>query len=165
MTSRMRRGRATAAPGSCGKGRRSVGAEQPALPQCFKHCGEMVGGRAVEAFEPVLVEKRGERRLGERRLTEDSEQRGRRLVLLARQRRQDRGTLGSIAIERVGTRSEPEFDEPPPLARGEHTSTISSPERVLELGPRTTSPRRYFARPAVRSSGICLTPGHRDLSR
>jgi hypothetical protein len=32
-------------------------------------------------------------------------------------------------------------------------------------GPRTTSPRRYFARPAVRSSGICLTPGHRDLSR
>ena len=79
----------------------------------------MSGGRTVEPFEPILIEKRGERRLAERRLPEDPEKRGRRLILLALERRQYRGALGRVAIERVGSRPEPELDEPAPLGRGQ----------------------------------------------
>jgi hypothetical protein len=43
----------------------------------------MGSGRAVEPFEPILIEERGERRLAERRLPDNAEQRGRRLVILA----------------------------------------------------------------------------------
>ena len=77
----------------------------------------MSGGRAVEPFEPILIEERGERRLAEFRLPEDPEKRGRRLILLALERRHDRGALGRLAIERVGSRPEPELDEPAPLGR------------------------------------------------
>ena len=71
--------------------------------------------RAVEPFEPVLIEKRGEGRLPECRLPYDPEKRGRRLILLASKRRQDRGALGRVAIECVGARPEPELDETSPL--------------------------------------------------
>jgi hypothetical protein len=39
--------------------------------------------RSVEPFEPILIEKRGERRLPERRLPDDPEQRSPGLVRLA----------------------------------------------------------------------------------
>ncbi len=57
------------------------------LPQCFDHCGEMGRSRAVEPFEPILIEERGKRRLPQRRFPDDPEQRSRRLVRLALQRR------------------------------------------------------------------------------
>ena len=79
----------------------------------------MARGRAVEAFEPILVEERGERRLSERRLPDDPEQRGRRLIRLALQRRQHRSALGRVTVERVRTGPEPELDEPSPLGRGQ----------------------------------------------
>jgi len=47
----------------------------------------MGGGPSVEPFEPILIEERRERRLAERRLPYDPEERGRRLILLPRQRR------------------------------------------------------------------------------
>jgi len=59
----------------------------------------MLGSGAVEAFEPVLIEERGERRLAEPRLPNDPEQRGRRLVGLALQHRHSRRTLGRGTIE------------------------------------------------------------------
>ena len=75
--------------------------------------------RAVEPFEPVLIEKRGEGRLPECRLPYDPEERGRRLILLPRQRRQNRGALGRVTIKRVRTGPEPELDEGSPLGRGQ----------------------------------------------
>jgi hypothetical protein len=80
----------------------------------------MVGGRAVEALEPILVEERGERWLSEGRFPDDPKQRGRRLIRLARQRRQHRSALGRVTVERVRTRPEPELDEPSALRRGQH---------------------------------------------
>jgi hypothetical protein len=79
----------------------------------------MAWRRPVEPFEPVLIEKRGERRLPERRFPDNAEQRGRRLIRLARQRRQNRGTLGGVPIEGVGAWPEPEFDQPAPRWRGQ----------------------------------------------
>jgi hypothetical protein len=75
--------------------------------------------RAAEPFEPVLIEKRGERRLPECRLPYDPEERGRRLILLARKRRQNRGALGRITIECVGAGPEPELHEASPLGWGQ----------------------------------------------
>ena len=34
---------------------------------CSDHCGEVARSRAVEIFEPVLIEKRGKRAIGRRR--------------------------------------------------------------------------------------------------
>jgi hypothetical protein len=79
----------------------------------------MAWRRPVEPFEPVLIEKRGQRRLPERRFPDNAEQRGRRLIRLARQRRQNRGALGSVTIERIGARPEPELDQPTPGWRGQ----------------------------------------------
>jgi hypothetical protein len=79
----------------------------------------MAWRRPVEPFEPVLIEKRGERRLSERRFPDNAEQRGRRLVRLARQRRQNRGALGGIPIEGVWTGTEPELDQSPSRGRGQ----------------------------------------------
>jgi len=42
---------------------------------------------SVEPLEPILIEERSKRRLPERRLPTNAEQRGRRLVGLALQRR------------------------------------------------------------------------------
>jgi len=75
--------------------------------------------RAVEPFEPVLIEKRGEGWLPECRLPYDPEERGHRLILLARKRRQNRGALGRITIECVGAGPEPELDEAAPLGWGQ----------------------------------------------
>jgi hypothetical protein len=47
----------------------------------------MACSRSVEPLEPILIEERGERRLAERRLPDNAEQRGRGLVGLAPQRR------------------------------------------------------------------------------
>jgi hypothetical protein len=79
----------------------------------------MSGGRAVEPFEPILIEKRGERRLAESCFAKDPEERGCRLVLFALERRQDRVALRGTAVERVGRRSEPELDAAAPLGRSE----------------------------------------------
>jgi len=75
---------------------------------------------AVEAFEPVLIEKGGERRLAERRLPDDPQQRGRRFVGFAFQRRQGRGALGRNTIERVRTRSKAEIHKTAPIGRSQH---------------------------------------------
>ena len=80
----------------------------------------MRGSGAVNAFEPVLIEKGGQRRLAESRLPDDPEQRGRRFVGLALQGRQACSALGRNPIDRVGARSEPELDEPSPLGRSQH---------------------------------------------
>ena len=53
----------------------------------------------------------------ERRLPYDPEERSRRLILLARKRRQNRGALGGIAVECVGTRPEPKLDQTSSLRR------------------------------------------------
>jgi len=79
----------------------------------------MRGGRTVEAFEPVLIEEGGERRLAESRLPDDPEQRGCRFVSFALQRREGCGALGCDAVDRVRTGSEPELDEPSPLGRSQ----------------------------------------------
>src|SRR5262249_12720946 len=79
----------------------------------------MAWRRPVEPFEPVLIEKRGQRRLPERRFPENAEQRSRRLVRLARQRRQNAEPLGGIPIEGVWTRPEPELDQPAPRRWGQ----------------------------------------------
>jgi hypothetical protein len=73
--------------------------------------------RTVESFEPILIEERGERGLAELRLPEDSEQRGGRLIIVARRRQQNSRALRRLAIECAGTRSEPELDESSPLGR------------------------------------------------
>ena len=75
--------------------------------------------RTVESFEPILIEERGERRLTELRLPDDPEQRGGRLIFVARQRRHNRCALGCVPIERVRTGPEPELDEGSPLGRGQ----------------------------------------------
>jgi hypothetical protein len=80
----------------------------------------MGGGRAAEPFEPILIQKRGESRLAERGLPDDSEERRRGLVRIALQWRQNSGVLRRVAIERVGTGSEPELDEASPLRRGQY---------------------------------------------
>jgi len=80
----------------------------------------MLGSRAVEAFEPVLIEEGGERRLAESRLPDDSEQRGRRFVGFALQRRQRGGALGRSTIERVRTGSEAELHNTAPFGRSQH---------------------------------------------
>jgi hypothetical protein len=80
----------------------------------------MVGGPAVEALEPILVEERGQRRLSEGRFPDDPKQRGRRLIRLACQRRQHRSALGRVTVDRVRTGPEPELDEPSALRRGQH---------------------------------------------
>src|ERR1700751_1105472 len=87
-------------PGSCGSGKPSVRVEQASIAQGPEHRGEMSGSRAVEPFEPILIEKRGERRLAKRCLPKDPEKRCRRLVLLPFERRQNRRALGRVAIER-----------------------------------------------------------------
>src|SRR5215831_9978963 len=107
----------SAALGSSGSNRRSDRAEHSSAAQCFEHRREMLGSGAVEAFEPVLIKKGGERRLAEHRLPDDPEQRGRRFVGFALQRRQDRGALGGNTIERVRTGAQPELDEPSPFRR------------------------------------------------
>src|SRR6266446_2780515 len=110
----------SAALGSYGSNRRSDRAEHSSAAQCFEHRREMLGGGAVEAFEPVLIEERGERRLAESCLPEDPEERGRRFVGFPLQRRQRGGALGRNTIERVRTRPQPELDEPSPFGRSEH---------------------------------------------
>jgi hypothetical protein len=72
----------------------------------------------VEPFEPILIEERGKRRLAECRFPDDAEQRGRRLIFVARQRRQNRGALGLLTIQCVGTRPQPEFNQASPLEWG-----------------------------------------------
>ena len=79
----------------------------------------MSGGRAVEPFEPILIEKRGERRLAEGHLPENPEKRGRRLVLLALERRQDRSAFGRVAIDGVRSRPEPKIGEGASPGRGQ----------------------------------------------
>ena len=74
---------------------------------------------SVEPLEPILIEERSKRRLAERRLPDDAKQRGRRLVLVALQWRQNRGALGRVTIKRVRTGPEPELDEGSPLGRGQ----------------------------------------------
>ena len=80
----------------------------------------MGSSRTVDAFEPVLIEKRGEGRLPKRRLPDDPEQRSRCLILLAQQRRNHCRTLGSFTIECVRTRPKPKLDQPSPLGRSQH---------------------------------------------
>ena len=80
----------------------------------------MLRSRAVEAFEPVLIEKGSQRRLAESRLPDDPEQRGRRFVGFAFQRRQGRGALGRNTIERVRTRPEAEIHKTAPIRRSQH---------------------------------------------
>jgi len=75
--------------------------------------------RTVESFEPILIEERGERRLTELRLPNNAEQRGGRLIFVARQRRHNRCALGCVPIERVRTGPEPELDEGSPRGRGQ----------------------------------------------
>ena len=111
--------RSLAVLGSCGKRRLWPDAEQFSAPQCLDCRREVGCSRAVEPFEPVLIEKRGEGRLPECRLPYDPEERGRRLILLPRQRRQNRGALGRVTIECVGARPEPELDEASPLGWGQ----------------------------------------------
>jgi hypothetical protein len=79
----------------------------------------MLGSRAVEAFEPVLIEKGSQRRLAESRLPDDPEQRGRRFVGFALQKRQRRGAFGRNTIERVRTRPEAELHKTSPLGRSQ----------------------------------------------
>src|SRR6516162_2483907 len=110
----------SAALGSCGSGRRSLDLEQVALPQCLDHVGEMGSCRSVEPFEPILIEERGERRLTELSLPEDPQQRGRGLVRLALQWRQNRGALGCVTIKCVGTGTQSKLDQPAPLGRGQY---------------------------------------------
>ena len=57
--------------------------ERGDLPQ---HRREMRRRRAVEPFEPVLIEERGQRRLAERRFPQNAEQRGGRLLGVALRR-------------------------------------------------------------------------------
>jgi hypothetical protein len=80
----------------------------------------MARGPSVEPFEPILIEKRGKRRLSQRRLPDNAKQGGLCLIRLALQWRQNRGALGRVTIKRVGTRPKPELDQPPPLGRGQH---------------------------------------------
>jgi hypothetical protein len=79
----------------------------------------MASGRAVESFEPILIEERGKRRLAEGHLPGDAEQRGGGLVSLAFQWRQNGGALGRVTIEGVGTGSETKLDNAPSLERGQ----------------------------------------------
>src|SRR6516162_5476820 len=81
-------------------------------------CGS--GSRSVEPFEPILIEERGERRLTELSLPEDPRQRGRGLVRLALQWRQNRGALGCVTIKCVGTGTQSKLDQPAPLGRGQY---------------------------------------------
>src|SRR6516162_9090731 len=111
--------RCSAAPGSYGSGKPSAGVEQPSIPQGRQHRGKMRGCRAVEPFEPILIEKRGERRLAEGHLPENPEKRGRRLVLLALERRQDRSAFGRVAIDGVRSRPEPKIGEGASPGRGQ----------------------------------------------
>src|SRR6266481_6135501 len=110
----------SAALGSYGSNRRSDRAEHSSAAQCFEHRREMLGSGAVEAFEPVLIEERGERRLAESRLPDDPEQRGRRFVGFALQRRQRGGALGRNTIERVRARPEAELHKTTPFGRSQH---------------------------------------------
>ena len=50
--------------------------------------------RAVEPFEPILIEERGKGRLAELRLPQDAEQRSGSLVLLAREEDERRRSFG-----------------------------------------------------------------------
>jgi hypothetical protein len=75
--------------------------------------------RSVEPFEPILIEERGERRLPERRLPDDPEQRGRGLILIARRRQQNCRALGRRTVEGVGPGSKPELDDAAPLRWGQ----------------------------------------------
>jgi hypothetical protein len=77
-------------------------------------------GRAIETLKPVLIEKRGERRLSQRRFPENAEQGSRRLVLLTRQRRNNGGGLGGGAIARIRTGTESEIGKMPPRRRRQH---------------------------------------------
>ena len=80
----------------------------------------MPGRRAVQPFEPVLVEKRGERRLPERRLPQNAEERGFRLIGFAFEERRHRSGFGGRPLARIRPGAEPEIDQPPPLRRGEY---------------------------------------------
>src|SRR5690348_14249286 len=80
----------------------------------------MSGRRAVQPFEPVLVEKRGERRLAERRLPQNAEERRFRLIGFALEERRHRSGFGRRPLARVRPGAEPEIDKPPPLRRGKH---------------------------------------------
>src|SRR5690349_17556854 len=62
-----------------------LGADQPEIPQSTEHAGEMRSRRAIEPFEPILIEKRGEGRLAQLHLPQDAKQRSGSLVLLARE--------------------------------------------------------------------------------
>src|SRR5947207_208361 len=79
----------------------------------------MLGSGAVKAFEPVLIEERGERRLAEPRLPDDPEQRGRRLIRLALQQRDGRRTISCGTIDRVWTGPEAELDKASPFGRSQ----------------------------------------------
>jgi hypothetical protein len=80
----------------------------------------MSGGRAIEPFEPILIEERSKGGLAKRRLPDDPEQRGRCLVSRTLQWQQNGGALGRVTIECVGARAEPELDQPSPLGRGQY---------------------------------------------
>ena len=77
-------------------------------------------GRAFEPFQPVLIEEGGQRGLAKLRLPDDPEQRGCRLIPLARQRGENCRSRGRLAVARIRARPEPKIDEPPALARGQH---------------------------------------------
>src|SRR5690348_2570634 len=80
----------------------------------------MPGRRAVQPFEPVLVEKRGERRLPERRLPQNAEERCFRLIGFALEERRHRSGFGRRPLARVRPRAEPEIDKAPSLRRRKH---------------------------------------------
>jgi hypothetical protein len=79
----------------------------------------MARSRSIEPFEPILIEKRRKRRLSQRRLPDNAKQGRLRLIRLALQWRQNRGALGRVTIQRVGTRPKPELNQPPQLGRGQ----------------------------------------------
>ena len=73
--------------------------------------------RAIEAFEPVLIEERGEGRLAELRLPDDAEQRRCRLIPITCQGGENCSARSGITIDGVGAGPEPEIDQPPALGR------------------------------------------------
>src|SRR5260221_313607 len=76
-------------------------------------------GRAVGAFEPVLIEKRGEGGLAELDLPEDAEERGHRLLALALDAEDEHRAIRRVARAGLGSGAETEIDDAAALRRGE----------------------------------------------
>src|ERR1700736_3974416 len=74
---------------------------------------------APRALEPVLVEEGGERRLAELDFPQDAQQRGHRLLALARQTEYCRRRLGRVALAGLGAGAEAEIDASPARRRRE----------------------------------------------